>query len=110
MNREGDQETLRKVLHEWHGAELPPRFQENVWREIDRKARRRPAVPILSVIAYWINTRLPQPALAVSYMTVLLAVGLTFGWKHASQQNARVKEEMSQRYVQVLDPNQTRGR
>jgi hypothetical protein len=50
---------------------------------------------------------LPRPAFAVSYIIVLLAAGATFGWSHARQETAHIKDDLSQRYVRVLDPYQT---
>src|SRR5206468_10499230 len=104
----GDQEeALRKVLKEWHvGAALPPRFQEGVWRRIEQAERApAPIAPsVWAVIAHWIGTVLPRPALAASYVAILLAIGVTAGWAQGHQQTARVKDELSERYVRVLDP------
>src|SRR6266516_2974036 len=57
-------EALRKVLKEWRtDASLPPRFQEGVWRRIERA--QAPAAPsVWATIAHWIGTVLPRPALA----------------------------------------------
>jgi len=103
-------EALRKVLKEWRAnAALPPGFQEAVWRRIER-AERVPTPVARSpwaVIAHWIGTVLPRPALATAYVAVLLAVGVTAGWAQARQETARVKGELGERYVRVLDPYQT---
>jgi len=103
-------EPLRKVLKEWRtDAVLPPRFQEAVWRRIE-KADRTPLTVTPSawaVIVHWIGTVLPRPALAASYVAVLLAIGITAGWAQAHQQTTRVKNELGERYVRVLDPYQT---
>jgi len=97
-------EALRKVLKEWRtDASLPPRFQEGVWRRIERE--QAPVAPsVWAVIAHWIGTVLPRPALAATYLATLLAIGVTVGWAQGHQQTARVKDELSQRYVRVLDP------
>ena len=103
-------EALRKVLKEWRtDAALPPRFQEAVWRRIERAERvQTPAArSSWAYIAHWIGTVLPRPALATAYVAVLLAVGVTAGWAQARQENARVKGELGERYVRVLDPYQT---
>jgi hypothetical protein len=111
MNRDLNRDTIRKVLREWSPAPLPPRFQEDVWRRIERsEAAPREAVPGWALVIHWINNMLPKPALAISYVMLLLVVGLTAGWTQARQQNAQAKEEMSQRYVQLLDPNHAHGR
>jgi hypothetical protein len=49
---------------------------------------------------------LPRPALAASYVALLLAVGVSAGWAQARQETARVRDELGQRYVRVLDPYQ----
>jgi len=103
-------EALRKVLKEWRTeVPLPPRFQEAVWRRIElaEPAPAPPAPSVWTVIAHWIGTVLPRPALATAYVAVLLAVGVTAGWAQARQENARVKGELGERYVRVLDPYQT---
>ena len=101
---------LRKLLKEWRtDAALPPRFQEAVWRRIERaKPTPTPTAPsVWTVIAHWIGTGLPRPALAAAYVAVLLAVGVTAGWAQARQETARVKGELGERYVRVLNPYQT---
>ena len=110
-NEPGDhEEALRKVLKEWRvGAALPPRFQEEVWRRIEQ-AERAPAPIAPSVrafITHWIGTVLPRPALAASYVAILLAIGVTAGWAQAHRETRRVKNELGERYVRVLDPYQT---
>jgi hypothetical protein len=99
-------EALHKLLQEWRTeAPLPLRFQEAVWRRIDR-AQRPAAPPVLDVVADWIGTVLPRPALAVSYVAILLAIAVTAGWTQARQETARVKGELGDRYIRVLDPYQ----
>jgi hypothetical protein len=100
-------EPIRKVLEEWRtDAALPPGFQEAVWQRIGRAERvPAPAAPsVWAVIAHWIGTVLPRPALATAYVGVLLAIGVTAGWAQARQETVRVKGELGERYVRVLDP------
>lgn len=99
-------EALHKLLKEWRAdAPLPLRFQEAVWRRIERA--QAPAAPsVWDVIADWIGTALPRPALAVSYVAILLAIGMTAGWTQARQETTRVKGELGDRYIRVLDPYQ----
>jgi len=100
-------EALRKVLKEWRtDTALPRRFQEAVWQRIERAERVPvPAAPsVWAVIVHWIGTVLPRPALATAYVAVLLAVGVTAGWAQARQETLRVKGELGERYVRVLDP------
>ena len=58
----------------------------------------------LDVFAHWIGTLLPRPAMATACFAVLLTIGLTAGWAQAVQTNSRVKGELGDRYVRVLDP------
>ena len=100
---------LSAVLREWKSAvSLPPRFQEQVWQRIER-AERKAHLPALAWdrLLNWIATVLPQPALAVAYVTVLLVVGATVGWSQARQETTRVSSELGARYAQAVDPYQT---
>ena len=60
-----------------------------------------------NVFAHWIGTLLPRPVMATAYVAVLLTIGATAGLTQAHQTNARVKGELGERYVRVLDPYQT---
>ena len=102
-----DEEKLSKLLKEWRtDVSLSPRFQEGVWRRLER-AESRTNLSGWAAMIRWIGNILPRPALAASYIAVLLAVGLTAGWAEARQTTARVKGELGDRYVQSLDPYQT---
>jgi len=104
------EEALRKVLKEWRmDAALPPRFQEAVWRRIEQAERApAPIAPSLwAFVAHWIGTMLPRPALAASYVAILLAIGVTAGWAQGHQETRRVNNELGERYVRVLDPYQS---
>jgi len=104
----GNDEQLSRTLREWKvDASLPPRFQEGVWREIEGASARREKRPsVWGMFAHLIGTVLPRPALAAAYVAVLLTIGATAGWTQAHQTNARVKGELGERYVRVLDPYQ----
>src|SRR6266436_5830338 len=97
-------EPLRKVLREWRtDAPLPPRFQEQVWQRIERTQTH--AVPsVRAVVSHWIGTVLSRPVLAAGYVAILLVVGVTAGWAQGLQESARMKSELGQRYVRVLNP------
>jgi len=99
---------LRTLLREWEPqASLPPRFQEQVWRRIERaELPPAPSVSLATVFANWIANMLPKPALATTYMVVLLAVGAGVGWSQARQETARVTGDLSARYAQAVDPYQ----
>jgi hypothetical protein len=84
---------------------LPPGFQKAVWRRIEQSQISAAPAP-WTVIARWIASALPRPALAVSYVAILLTLGLTAGWAQARQETARVKNAMGERYIRSLDPYQ----
>ncbi len=100
--------SLRALLQVWkpEGA-LPSRFQEQVWRRIER-AETAPAtsVSLATVFANWIANMLPKPALATAYVAVLLVIGASVGWSQARQETARVTGKLSARYAQAVDPYQ----
>ncbi len=99
---------LHALLRECNVAKtLPPRFQEGVWRRIARQEEEPSGIIRLwFACVRWIDTMLPRPALAVSYVTVLLVIGASAGWAQARQEKARVSVELSSRYVQSVDPYQ----
>lgn len=100
---------LRALLKEWKPeAPLPPRFQEQVWRRIERaEAAPVPSVSLATVFANWLTNLLPQPALATAYVTVLMVIGASVGWSQAREVTALVSAELSARYAQAVDPYQT---
>ena len=103
-------EPLRKVIREWSVTEpLPPRFQEGVWSKIRQsEARGMPAVTTTgwALFKAWLATTLPRPALAVAYVSVLLAAGMAAGYWQARQATAHWENELGSRYVQSVDPYQ----
>ena len=104
MKSELPDDGLGKVLREWRvQAELPPRFQESVWKRIERGESPAPA-PFWSVIAQWFATVLPRPAVALAYVAVVVALGATAGWAQARQESAQVRDQLGERYIHVLDP------
>jgi hypothetical protein len=105
-NEPGKQdEALGRLLQEWRAnAPLPAQFRQAVWRRVDQAPA--PAAPSVwtAVITHWVGTALPRPALAASYLAILLTLGVTAGWTRARQETARVKGELGERYLRVLDP------
>jgi len=101
-----DDKALHQLLQQWRAdSPLPPHFQEGVWRRIERF--KAPTAPLIwGFLADWIGRLLRRPALAVSYLAILLAVGATTGWTQARQETARVKGELGERYLRILDPYQ----
>ena len=107
-NKPNDDAPLDALLQEWKvKSSLPPRFNEQVWRRIERaETAPVPSVSLATVFANWIATMLPRPALATAYVTVLLAIGASVGWSQARQETARVSSDLSARYAQAVDPYQ----
>ena len=97
---------LGRTLQEWKvEASLPPRFQEGVWRRIAlSEARREPS--------WWrdlfqtVDAAFRRPALAVSFVAILLLAGLSIGFIRARQESARADAALEARYVQSIDPYQ----
>ena len=95
---------LRRTLREWCiDAPLPPRFQERVWARIQRQQAKAPDDPwtrfVQSVAIF-----LARPTLAVSYVSLLLVIGVLAGYLHGRADSARESQELGARYVQMLDP------
>ncbi len=101
-----DDEKLSKLLREWKvEVSVPPRFQEQVWRRIER-AEAHPKVILLHAFTHWVESTFMRPALAVSYIAVLLSVGLTTGYLQAKDKSAQAEARWRTAYVQTVDPYQ----
>ena len=103
-----DDAALRGLLKEWKvETPLPPHFQEQVWRRIEREeARPAAAAPWWTGFQEWIANALPRPALAVAYVAVLVAAGAGVGWTQAQHETSRISNQLSLRYVRSVDPYQ----
>lgn len=97
-------EQLRSVLRHWTvNAPLPPRFQEQVWRRIER-TEVRPEGTLWARALRLIALALPRPAIAVSYVTLALMLGLTAGSLAAQVRSNHLNTALSERYVRTIDP------
>lgn len=109
-NEQGNSdEALRRVLKEWRtDAPLPPGFQQSVWFRIERSERAPVSIGALlsATINHLLGRMLSRPGYAVAYVAVLLVIGATAGWIHAGQETHRVKNELGERYVRLMDPYQ----
>lgn len=102
-------ERLRALLRSWVvDAPLPPRFQEQVWRRIER-AELRPESPIWAVILRLVEVVLPRPKVAFAYVSVLLALGITAGAWAAQVKTNHTETSLGSRYVQSIDPYKAVG-
>ena len=83
---------------------LPPRFQEQVWKRIERAEA--PGVSLAETLRTWLAAWFAQPAFAVAYVTAILAAGLALGFKQAQDKTAKWDRQLEARYVQSVDPYQ----
>lgn len=105
QNSESDQQ-LSQLLREWQPeTSLPPRFQERVWQRIER-AEATAKLPFWEVAIHWVEAAFRRPSLAVSYVAVLLFVGLTAGYWQAQDKSAQTQAQFRTAYVQSVDPYQ----
>lgn len=93
---------LHELLHHARPtADLPPRFQENVWRRIEQAESSGVATDAdnwLSVVAGW----LMRPRLAFAVATMLVLVGVGLGFNNGAQQ---ARAEAQVRYIATVAPN-----
>ena len=83
---------------------LPPRFQEQVWKRIERAEA--PGVSLAEALRTRLAEWFAQPAFAVAYVTVLIVAGLAIGFKQAQDKTAKWDRQLEARYVQSVDPYQ----
>ncbi len=101
-----DDKSLHELLKQWKvEATLPARFQERVWKEIDRAEAQKPQSTLI-VVARWIETVFRRPAFATVYVAVLLFVGLGAGYLQAQDKTTQTESKMRALYVQSIDPYQ----
>ena len=99
---------LSKTLQSWKvTATLPPRFQEQVWQRIARAEETTQTATLWVLFRQWLEAALSRRAVAVSYMVILLAVGLTTGYRSGLHKNRELEAGLSERYLQSVDPYQT---
>lgn len=96
---------LGPVLQYWKvNAALPPRFHDEVWRRIQLTEARRVAGwrGLLDVV----EGAFGRPALAISYVAILVLAGLSIGFTQARQASERIDRALGVRYVRSVDPYQ----
>lgn len=100
----GGDAALTRVLQEWQvKMPLPPRFQEGVWQKIAR-ADAPEGVGWQQWLTRVLESVLPRPKFAVSYLAVLLVAGVAGGSMAAHLKTRRLQSELGLRYVQSIDP------
>lgn len=101
----GEQDAqLDALLHEWKtDAALPPRFQEEVWRQIAHEDT-WVKVPWWGELWQSLEAAFRRPAVAVAYVSVLLMVGIGAGLLQAREKASQVEHTLEARYLQSVDP------
>ena len=110
QNRNPDDPALSQTLHEWRvDAPLPPRFRERVWQRIERNEL-KPAGTLWDLLRGWLESKVMRPAVAFSYVAVLLLVGLTAGYWQGRVDTSKAESGWQARYIQSIDPYQASHR
>lgn len=106
-----DRDPLSDLLQEWRiGAEVPPRFGEQVWRRIALEEE------LLPNTLWWRRFRgrlemlFARPAFATAGMIAFLLAGTAAGWLQGRRDVTRLDDTLGQRYVQLVDPYASPGR
>ena len=97
-------EALNRLLHSWKlEAPLPPRFQEAVWNRISQSEKAKPAGH-WGRFSDWVEAWFARPRFALSYVAILLLVGLAAGAWRAHGRAVQDHTDWGARYVQMVDP------
>ncbi len=82
---------------------LPPRFEENVWRRIERgnPQTARGDTGWIMALAGW----LLRPKFAVAAAAIIVVTGVGLGWSSAQQQ---IHDQAQARYLAAIAPNPLR--
>lgn len=92
---------IQRVLSEWRvDISVPPAFNSEVWRRLERA---RPE-PRAEVFLAWLNQFLSKRSVVVSIAAVSLMVGLGIGQAHASRDLQLGELELKSLYLQSVDP------
>ena len=102
--RPEEDDDLVKLLRQWEiEAPLPRRFQERVWRRIEKAD-----AGVQTMVRQWLQRLLegivPRQKFAWAYLSTLLVVGVAAGSVAAQIKTNRTGSALSMRYVQSIDP------
>jgi hypothetical protein len=107
---ERDKDPVRQALREWRiKAPVPPRFQEQVWRCIEKQESMAPH-------GYWLGLQrlaaqlFARRAWVTGYVGVALVAGLSLGYWRADEQVGSLNARLGHQYIQSVDPYQKTGR
>lgn len=97
---------LRDAMSAWQvKTPLPPRFQEQVWQRI-ALAESQQAGSWWLVVIRRVELVFARPALAASYVAILVSIGLGMGYLQADRKTAEKESQGRALYVQSVDPYQ----
>jgi len=104
MNSDSNKtDSLSRTLREWRvEASLPPRFQERVWDRIAAAEKPRPS--FWAGLTEWMDSIFSRPALAASYVAILIALGISTGVWQARERQGQAEMQWRAQYVQSVDP------
>jgi len=96
-------QNLKQLLSTWRvEAEVPPRFQANVWAQIAaRESARR---SLWNQLAEWFTTEFCKPHLAAAVVTFSLALSVGTAYLRAQDSNATVGRQLEARYMETINP------
>ena len=93
---------MSKLLQDWKvESSLPPRFNEQVWHRIAKTEPR--GINPLASWRDWLARTFARPAMAISYVTILLLAGVTLGFWQGRANSQRTTAELGARYVQLMN-------
>ena len=93
---------LRDVLHAWRVDATPsPRFEQAVWRRI---AQGETAPGFAGGLFRFFERVFPKPAVAFSYIAILVGVGAGLGYLRSGQHKIEAQSQFESLYVQSVNP------
>ena len=102
-----ENDDLNKALKLWEITGAPaPRFEDRVWQRISvREEMTQPKSYFLFIS--WLGRKLGSPMFVTSSAAVIVVIGLFAGY-WTGKTNSQSSETLGNRYVQLMDPYQTR--
>ena len=100
---------LREKLAVWRiEGELPPDFQQRVWKRIATREAGNVGPPWLTWLGSLLisATQVSVPRLALTAIAIGLLIGTTTGVVEASRWNSATWKGLEAKYVQSIDPYQ----
>lgn len=96
---------LENLLLEWRvETNLPPRFEEQVWRRIAIEEARQLETGGWHRFRSVLEMLFLRPAFAGACVFALVLTGLAAGWWQGNREVARLDDSLGQRYVQSVAP------